>query len=389
MRLANICSGFDLRAKRVVHPFIGLCARTSQAERSPIPKAARVRVSGSAYLPDFRVNMTNMVGAGVLAVGMAASVSLATAQTTSHARSHKQSQTIEWLDRIAKSARELPYTGVFVHQTVDGATTQRITHVVDRQGVEHEKIEMLDGPLTEIIRRNEEMFCYHPDQKMVRVDRRATGRFFPSLITGNPKDIAEFYRVRLGNVERIAGHDCQWVILEPRDAMRYMQKLCAEVGTGLLLRARLYNDRNQLLEQFMFTQLDVTSAVARQPVKSRFEASAGWQRDYSLKNNAKPTDSGWQVGNLPAGFKKITEMVRSLTGRKEPVAHLVFSDGLSHVSVFVEPTGGQPVTSSVRSNDDGPITIAIRPVADHQVTVMGEVPAAAVQAIADGVTRRR
>ncbi len=299
---------------------------------------------------------------------------------------------IEWLERISRSARELPYSGVFVHQTIEGATSSRITHMVDRLGNEHEKIEMLDGSLTEVIRRNDEMFCYQPDQKTVRVDRRATGRFFPSLVTGNPKEIAEQYRINLGNVERIAGHDCQWVVLEPKDAMRYLQKLCAELGTGLLLRARLYNDKNQMLEQFMFTQLDVTAAVAKQSVKSRFEQSQGWQRDSTLsaqKNSAKLADSGWQVLNLPSGFKKITEMVRNLAGRKEPVTHLVFSDGLSNVSVFVEPSVGTPVQSSARTNDDGPITVALRPVADYQVTVMGEVPVAAVQAIADSVSRRR
>ena len=59
----------------------------------------------------------------------------------------------DWLERIAKSARELPYTGVFIQQTADGMSTSRITHLVDRQGVELEKLEMLDGPMTEIIRR--------------------------------------------------------------------------------------------------------------------------------------------------------------------------------------------------------------------------------------------
>jgi len=39
--------------------------------------------------------------------------------------------------------------------------------------------------------------------------------------------------------------------------------------------------------------------------------------------------------------------------------------------------------------EDGPTSFAMRAVADHQVTVMGEVPLAAVQTIADGVTRRR
>lgn len=294
---------------------------------------------------------------------------------------------VDWLDRISRSARELAYTGVFVHQTADGASTSRITHLVDKRGVEHEKLELMDGPPTEIIRRNEEMTCYKPDSRTVSVDRRATGRFFPSLITGNAKSIADYYRVKLGNVERIAGFDCQWVFLEPKDAMRYMQKLCAEISTGLLLRAKLFNDRNQLVEQFMFTQLDVTSSVARQSLKSRYEQSQGWQRQYAVKS-ATDTDTGWQVGNLPAGFKKVMEMTRNLVGRREPVSHLVYSDGVLSVSVFVESVQTAPnsVTSVVA--EDGPTSFAMRAVADHQVTVMGEVPLAAVQTIADGVVRR-
>lgn len=295
----------------------------------------------------------------------------------------------EWLERISKSARELPYTGVYLHQTPEGSNASRITHLVDKQGNEHEKLEMLDGPLLEVIRRNEEMFCYHPDQKTVRVDKRSTGRFFPSLISGSPGSIIDNYKVKLGTIERVAGHDCQWVVLEPRDSMRYLQKLCAELGTGLLLRAKLFNERNQLLEQFMFTQVDVSGAVSRQDIRSRWEKSAGWQKDYSVKDGLKSADTGWQVGNLPPGFKKVMEMVRNLSGRKEPVAHLVYSDGLSNVSVFVESNGGNVVQTSSKASDDGPISVSIRPVGDFQVTVMGEVPVGAVQAIAESVSRRR
>ncbi len=294
----------------------------------------------------------------------------------------------EWLERIARSARELPYTGVFIHQTSDGSTTTRITHLVDRQGNEHERLEMMDGPVMEVVRRNNEMFCYQPDQKMIRVDRRATGRFFPSLVTGSTTEITENYRVKLGVVERVAGHDCQWVILEPKDAMRYMQKLCAELGSGLLLRARLYNGRSQLLEQFMFTQLDVTGAAAKQNIRSRFDEK-GWQRDYLVKTDLKSVDTGWQVTNLPAGFRKITEMARNLAGRKQSVSHLVFSDGLLSVSVFIEPSSGVPVVASAGLKDDGPVSFAIRSLPEHQATVMGEVPVAAVQAIADSISLRK
>ena len=297
------------------------------------------------------------------------------------------SEGAEWIDRIVKSARELPYTGVFIQQTADGMSTSRITHLVDRRGVELEKLEMLDGPQTEIIRRNEEMFCYHPEAKTVRIDRRISGRFFPSLISSDSKNIAENYNVRLGNIERVAGFDCQWLILQPKDAMRYMQKLCAELSTGLLLRARLYNDRNQVLEQFMFTQLDLSRSVAKISLRSQFEQLPGWQMTESTKpNNAAET--GWRVANLPAGFKKVAEMIRTLVGRPTPVSQLVFSDGLSHVSVFVEQMQGAAQTSGARMTDDSPIAFAMRPVADHQVTVMGEVPVAAVQAIADSVMQK-
>lgn len=294
---------------------------------------------------------------------------------------------LDWLDRIGKSARELPYTGVFVHQTADKSSTSRVTHLVDKAGVEHEKVESLDGPVREIIRRDDEMICYQPESKTVRVDRRATGRFFPALITRPAREIAENYRVKLGQIERIAGFDCQWVILEPKDAMRYMQKLCAEMGTGLLLRAKLFNDRNQLVEQFMFTQLDVTRSVARQSMKSRFEQATGWLKEFAVKSN-KDIETGWQVASLPAGFRKVMEMTRNLVGRPAPVSHLVFSDGASNVSVFVENSPMPPNTISAVAAEEGPTSFAMRAVNDTQVTVMGEVPLAAVQAIADGVRRR-
>ncbi len=294
---------------------------------------------------------------------------------------------LEWLDRISRSARELPYSGVFVHQTAEGASTSRIAHLVDKQGVEHEKLELMDGPLTEIIRRNDEMTCYKPESRTVSIDRRATGRFFPSLISGSARSIAENYQVRLGNIERIAGFDCQWVILEPKDAMRYMQKLCAELGTGLLLRAKLVNNRKQLVEQFMFTQLDVSRSVAKQSLKSRYEQSQGWQKLYAVAS-AKDTDTGWLASNLPAGFRKIMEMTRNLVGRPAPVSHLVYSDGVLNVSVFVESAQNDPNSVTSVLAEDGPTSFAMRSVADHQVTVMGEVPLAAVQTIADGVSRR-
>lgn len=300
----------------------------------------------------------------------------------------REPEALEWLEKAAKAARERPYAGVFVQQTWETSSSVRITHMVDRQGVEVEKIEGLDGPAFEIVRRNEEMVCYHPDVKTVRLDRRSTGRFFPSLISGQPQAIAANYRLRLGNVERVAGFDCRWIILEPRDALRYLQKWCAEVSSGLLLRARTYGERGQLLEQFMFTQLEMGRGILKHSVKSQYEDKVGWQQEVAVKPTQRDTDTGWLVSGLPSGFRKAGEMIRRLSGRPEPVAHLVYSDGVAHVSVFAEPTEVPGSIAAAGASDESPTTFAVRTVGDYQVTVMGELPLAAVQAIADGVTRR-
>lgn len=322
-----------------------------------------------------------MPGRIFISLGVAAAMGLA-----SVARAAPADNAGEWLAKVVRSAHDLPYQGVFVHQTADSTSISRIAHRME-QGVEQEKIEALNGPQMEMVRRNDELICYQPAAKVARVERRAAGRFFPSLVTGDPKAIAEHYRLKLGPVERIAGFDCQWLILEPRDAMRYLQQLCAEMNTGLLLGARTLNERNQLTEQFLFTQLDLNHPVGRDAIRSRYEQAVGWLREAPVAAVAQNTENRWKFGNLPAGFRKVMEMVRSLTGRAQPVIHIVYSDGLSNVSIFAEPALGAERISAFGASDDMPATYAVRSIADYHVTVLGEVPLTTVQTIADGISR--
>ena len=113
---------------------------------------------------------------------------------------------LHWLQRVADSARTNTYAGTVVHMSGERASTSRVTHLFFG-GAEHEKIEALDGDRREIVRHNEEMQCFFPDAKTVRVDRRVTARFLPSLVSGTPQAIAENYDVRLGAIERVLGQD--------------------------------------------------------------------------------------------------------------------------------------------------------------------------------------
>jgi len=292
-----------------------------------------------------------------------------------------------WLQRAAEAARNASYAGTFVHSNGERTSTIRITHV-SVNGDEHERIEALDGPPYEIVRRNEEMFCYFPDAKTVRLDRRVNARFFPSLFRAPADVIAHSYDVKLGNVEHVLGYDCRWIRLEPHDTSRFSERLCSEVGSGLVVRAKTLSVQGQVIEQYTFTDLKLGPQVARGDVKSIFEARVKqWITDAQPREEAKGVDTGWTVTSLPQGFEKVTELRRTLPGRPHPVSQLIYSDGLASLSVFVEPNGA-PTRTAEASSEDGTTTFFVRPMGEQLVTVLGEVPLATAELVGRSVAHR-
>lgn len=291
---------------------------------------------------------------------------------------------LAWLQRAALSARQTTYAGTVMHMQGERTATSRITHVFIGNS-EHERIESLDGPRHEIVRHDDQMQCYFPDAKTIRVDRRVTARFFPSLVNGPVEAIAQNYRIALGKVERVIGQECRWIHLDPRDPLRYAQRLCADVRTGLILRAKTLGEKSHVLEQYSFTDLRVGSDVSRGEVKSTFHSqSKDWRRDVQPLEEQKPGATGWAVGSPPPGFRLIGEIQRLLPTRAKPVTQLVLSDGLATISVFVEPAkDGSRATEATSA--DGALSVFVRPAGEHLVTVLGEVPPAAAQQVGRSV----
>ena len=295
---------------------------------------------------------------------------------------------LAWLQRAAQAAHLASYAGTFVHTNGERTSTVRITHVA-AGGEEHERIEPLAGATHDFGRRNEEMFCSFPDGKTVRLDRRVTARFFPALLGHAPDPIAESYDVKLGKTERVLGYDCQWIRLEPRDGLRFPQRICAEFNTGLVLRAKTLNDKRQVIEQYTFTDLKIGPQVVFSDVRSIFRArSRQWVTDGKLRDDTANAETGWAVTRTPAGFQKIAELKRALPGRVQPVSQIVLSDGLASMSVFVEPNTA-PVRTEESASEDGTTTFFVRPMGDLMVTVLGEVPLATAQQVGRSVAKRQ
>jgi sigma-E factor negative regulatory protein RseB len=309
---------------------------------------------------------------------------------TSHAESTgpsvDQHDTQVWLKKIQSSAQKLNYSGTFVYQQGSQVRTSRITHILNGKN-ELEKLEILDGKPREYIRNNEEIACYMPESKSIRVERRVNKDVFPAILGANPTDLAQHYDLKKGETGRVAGYDCQAIILEPKDKLRYGYKLWAEKSTGLLLKAQTLNEKNDVVEQIAFTQIVIGHVDANQ-ARTSFKNTHGWRVENAVMSEADL--SNWSVKAMPAGFKKIREMKRLITDTasenatptQREVSQIVYSDGLAAISVFIE-AGSQSRTEG--SMQQGAMNITGKRQGDYWLTVVGEVPAAAIKQVANSI----
>ncbi len=243
-----------------------------------------------------------------------------------------------WLKKMAAASRQLNYSGTFIYRHAARTETSRIVHYVNQAGGEFEKMEMLDGPAREVIRTNDQIICYLPATRTVLIEKRGNRRF-PALLPEQLTGVTDNYTITVTGSERVADHECQVILLVPKDKMRYGHFFCADIGSGLPLRARTLSEKNEVLESFAFTELKIGGSFNRDRVRSRYAAkSKDWRVDHSAFSIAEtPGETGWVLTQQPAGFRKLTELTRSFAGRSTKVSHIVYSDGLAAVSVFIEP----------------------------------------------------
>jgi len=291
----------------------------------------------------------------------------------------------DWLERIYSASERLSYRGTFVYQHDDEVETSRITRVVDQSGV-HERLEALDGTPREIIRVNDELKCYFPAKMTVKVERGASVKPFP-FRGAEAGGIAQEYDIRKGGVERTAGRDCQAIILVPKDTLRYGQKLCADVETGLLVMAKSFNERGKMVERFSFTQLTIGEPIDKGLLRSRYTgAGSEWRIEDHAAAAVDLEELGWKLNDLPAGFRHVTTLRRD-AGSGHAVGQIVVSDGLAAVSVFIAPLEPKAEAPQLGLSHKGAVNVFSRTVGEYLVTAVGEVPGESVRLIAGAVER--
>jgi sigma-E factor negative regulatory protein RseB len=295
---------------------------------------------------------------------------------------------LSWLQRIHTATDTLNYSGTFVYRSGDETETSRIFHSVGRHGI-RERLETLDGSPREIVRSNGEVKCYLPDSKTIKVDQQTDHKVFPAFLPKNLENISEHYKVTNGGIKRVAGHECQLIVLQPKDKLRYGHRLWVDSKTGMLLRSETLNTKNKPIQEFEFTRIRIGGKIDFRQLRSKYRAkSRGWHVVNSGATATNLEALGWTIKPELPGFYKMAEMMRTQGGSTK-VGHVIYSDGLAAVSVFIGPMDDKTSMPPSGLSHRGAINIYTRQVAGHLVTVVGEAPAESVKRFAEAVEYRK
>ncbi len=283
-----------------------------------------------------------------------------------------------WLQRVADSARRLNYEGKFVFQQGDSMQTMRI--VSRAVGPQKEtQLFALDGTPREVVCRGGESLILTTEGGVVRTERRPSTRHFPDLLPVNANVLVNWYSVRMGEMDRVAGLECRWLVLVPRDAFRWGYHLCVEKDSALPLKAMMVNDAGRPLQQYAFTEIRI-GGNTRPASNARAQASA----EPTARAQATEVIT---VRQLPPGYTRVAAVKRRLPNRPNEVDQWVFSDGLTHISLFIEPAV-RPVETVKGESPRGMLNLLTRQVGSWQVTVLGDAPWPAIETIATNLAER-
>jgi len=297
--------------------------------------------------------------------------------------SSTEAQAKAWLSRMSQAIKTLNYEGVFVYIHGKQMETMRIIHK-NVDGEEQERLLSLAGTPREILRNNDRLICILPDSQSVVVEKSRPKNYLPTGLQHVTSDLKRHYRFRLVGSERMTGRDAVLIDVLPRDSYRYGYHLWLDRQTAMLLKSDLVNENGEPIEQIMFTEIEIMDQIPTEKLEPTISSEGYKWFKQEKDHKTEKIESQWVVTKLPSGYMKGMQKKHGLPTSRMPVEHLMFTDGISSVSVYIEAMNkSKPMMKGF--SKIGAVNAYTTVISDHYVTVVGEVPKAAVKYIGDYV----
>lgn len=285
----------------------------------------------------------------------------------------------EWLARMSTALDNASYVGEFVSESAGRSERLAITHRV-RDGDVSERLVSLSGSGRELVRENDEVVVYLPDQGLAIIERRPGRSDLMGALPRFEGRMAAWYKVNyIGRETTDAFGPTAVISVRPVDGFRFGYRLWIDLDTHMPVRSDLSDGSGRVIERLRFTSLAFDDDIP----DLAFEPSVDRRKLRWIRQSPQTLDEppAWRAVEVPPGFRLSVSGMQAVAGAGSPVSHLVYSDGLASVSVFIHATmpGKAPVEGMGRS---GVASAFSTVVAGHQVTAVGEVPPRTLRAIA-------
>lgn len=324
---------------------------------------------------------------------------------------HPTADPASLIQRVRDAGRQSSFVGTFVVSADGQMTSSRITHYGDGRN-QIELVESLDGQLRKVFRHNDEVRVLWPQSHHASIERRGPLRAFPGTITGGASGL-DRYSVVHASDDRVAGLPAQVVLFKPRDELRFAQRWWLERQSGLLLRADMLGPHGEVLESSAFSSLQIGARVAPQPLLNEMRKLDGYHVNHSGQTSTNLSDEGWSLEPQVPGFLPISCIRRSVTlplrtprpragtpasdpsapteppgGNGTALLQAIFGDGLTHVSIFIEPFTAHPGRTEAHAVL-GATHAVTRHFGDWWITAVGDVPPQTLEQFVQALQYRR
>lgn len=308
---------------------------------------------------------------------------------TSFVAAQAASDASQWLQRIQQAAADRTYQGTMMTSAGGLVSSSRVVHICNGRE-RYERIEVLDGQVRRQYRHNGAVLTLWPQTRVAVLEQQDPVADFPSLPANGARAL-ESYELRSIGMDRIAGYEAEVLMLKPRDGHRYAQRLWAERDSGLLLRTDVLGPRGEVLESSAFTDLSIGGKPAVESVLGPMKKLEGYRVIKPQSQRTQLEAEGWSLARSVPGFQLVNCVKRPLDAvadgnAAEQVLQTVFSDGLTHVSVFIERFDAQ--RHRAMRTVLGATNTSMSRVGDWWITVVGDVPMATVQQFETMLQRR-
>ncbi len=293
--------------------------------------------------------------------------------------------------QMSEANHKLSYEGILIYQHQGKVDAMRIIHKVDEDEIQ-ERIVSLTGFAYEVLRNKNSVTYIFPDDESVMVEKSRPRQFNISQLSEQMSKVSGYYTISIAGQDRIANRSALVVDILPKDDYRYGYQLWIDLKSKLLLKSELKNREGIALEKLFFAELKIVEEISDELLKP--EISGAGYTEYTWHDNSSKNflmhegDASWKATWAPDGFTMSSKEKQSSGKNETPIEHLIYSDDMAMISVFIEKLDKSEDVVTGFSSIGGVNTFSTIS-NGHLITAIGEVPKDTVKLLAKSIVSNK